>query len=270
MRLISRLALSVSGLLSLMARASNFLLRKWDSFVVVVLTPQEMLERGKRVYGDLALNFSNPRLIAEGLSSWERQALGLSCPDGGKLLVLAGGGGREAIAAAKMGFHVTSVDALAVMTEHGKKNAAKENLTVDFITGDLLDLPDLPDNFDCCLLSDTMYSAIPTPELRIRALAGMQRLLRADGTAIIHFLFDPARKKESLFRFRKFVARLCGGNTSYMPGDEFYSSLHFMRCFTNEAEIISEARGAGLTVAAIRNDGNDSRYALLKKDIAGS
>lgn len=266
MRVISRVVLSVSSVLYFAVKAADWLLKKWDSFIVVIMTPQEMIEFAKRKYGRWVSEYSDSAVINKGLASWEKDALA-ACPAGGRdLLVLAGGGGREAIAAAKMGFRVVSVDAIDEMSERGRENARAEKTEVSFKTSDILEgLTVPPGSFDCCLLSDIMYSSIPTSELRVKLLMNMHRSLRSKGMAVISFVFDSNKKNDPLLKLRRFIIRVLGGNRAYKPGDVFMPSLHFVRYFTEESEIIGEAASAGFIVEAIRDDRDESRYAILRK-----
>ncbi len=258
-------ALAARAGFSFAAKIFNYLLGKWDSFLVVVMTPQEMFARGARSYEKLVPDFSDKEVISQGLSWWEQEALAKPPQDDLSILILAGGGGREAVACARMGYRVTSVDILPEMTKRAVENAARENIKADFITSDFLKIPEYLVNFDRCLLSHAMYSAIPAPDMRVKTLAGMLRALRGGGLAFIHYFFDPGRKTESLFKFRRFLARTLKGNYAYLPGDELISSRYFSRYFTDDTEIAKETAEAGFILKGIKNDGLYARYAVLQK-----
>jgi len=146
-----------------------------------------------------------------------------------------------------------------------KENAHRAGIQIDFRVGDFTNFS-LPDEqFDYCILSNSMYSSIPAKDLRIKTLLRIKNTLKQDGLVMIHFLFNSTRKKDRLFKLRKLLAKIVKGNTGYLPGDEFLPNVHFLRYFNDENEIAEEAKEAGLTVKEIGNESSQTRYAVLSK-----
>ena len=265
MRLISKLSLSVTSLFFAFSGCVNAIANLTSSFIAAIMTPGEMLEYGKRSYDKKVLKFSEDDYIGQGLLTWEKCVVEKYAAKKGSFLVLGSGGGREAIALAKSGFRVTGIDSSKDMVEMAKANAGKAGVDADFSVGDFMEPPLSGGRFDYCMLSCSMYSAIPSRGMRVKVLRAMRDMLKEDGLAIVHFLLDPTRKKERLFKLRKFVAKMTGGNVGYLPGDGFIPGIHFLRDFTDEAEVVGEAEEAGFFVKDMGNDSGRARYAVFAR-----
>ncbi len=61
--------------------------------------------------------------------------------DGGKILILGSGYGRDAVAAAKAGLEVTAIDFSRTAVDAAKKIAANEGVKINFIVDDFFNLP---------------------------------------------------------------------------------------------------------------------------------
>lgn len=267
MRLVSRVSLWISYMLFSVTKFFTAITRFASSFVVAIMTPEEMVKHVKDVYDTNVLAvYGNERYVKSGLFKSEQGIIDTyATRQNGSFLILGSGGGREAIALARMGFRVTAIDNSKDMVAMAANNAAKAGVNVDFRTGDYLEALPRNEIFDYCMLSCYMYSAIPSRRMRVEALAKIRTIVSKNGAIIIHYFFNPERKRERLFKLRRLVARMCRGNTEYLPGDDLMPSLHFLRYFTDEKEIHDEAAAAELSVKEVINDAEEARYAILTK-----
>ena len=240
-----------------------------NSFVVVILTPEEIASYTKQVYQKKTSYFAlctDQDWIDKGLNPSEKDVIEKHAGKSGSFIVLCCGAGREAIPLAKMGFDVIGIDSSAAMIHKAKEFATREGMKVDLLIGDILEMPFLEGGFDYCLLSCFMYSVIPSRTMRVTLLSNILDLLNDGGIAIIHFVIDRNRR-ERLFKLRKSIASIFKGNVSYQTGDDFYPPGHFFRRFLDEQEVIDEVREAGLFVKEILRDqdSHDGIYAVLEK-----
>ena len=248
MRIVSRITFSISRALYFISEKLYRLIAIFDALNVAVLTPEEMAVIGRKVYNRLADSFSTEESIMAGLVDWEREAVERFAAGKGSFLVLGAGGGREAIALAKMGFRVVGIDSSPVMLRVGQQNAERWKAAVDFREGDFLSLDTGDEKFDYCLLSCVMYGSIPSSEMRVRALRHIRKILSDKSILIIHFLLRPKNATDRGKNIKLRVARLVRGNTGYQSGDTFSTALHFMRYFPDDTEVISEVSQAGFRI----------------------
>jgi len=269
MRRIAKAAISSAeafdGIRSRVDKAFFFL----NSFVPVILTPEEIASYTKEVYEKETFPYADEEWIERGLNPSEQQVIERHGGQGGAFLILGCGGGREAIALVKRGFQVTGIDSSEKMIAKAKEVASREGFPlkafqVDFLEGDLPEGP-----FDTCLLTCCMYSVIPSRAMRVRLLSKIQGALGGGGLAIIHFMMARKGRTERLFPFRQWIAKLVQGNLSYQIGDTFHPPGHFFRLFLDEGEVVDEIREAGLRVVEVIKDFHNEggMYAVMEKTV---
>jgi SAM-dependent methyltransferase len=263
MRLAARFSSRLSELFRALPRRFNRLAGFIDSFVVVILRPEELMEQARTAYNIAIRDYSNNGHIGQGLLPWEKLAVDKYARKKGSFLVLGCGGGRDAIALARMGFKVTAIDSLEEMLKAARENASREGVEIDLKPGDFANLSMPGAKFDYCILTDIMYSSIPSSRLRVKALSKIAAVLDEGGVLITHFFFGEKRR-ERLFGLRKLTARLVSGNTEYAPGDQIFS-FGFAHIFSADSEITDEALRAGFAVKEISASFDAGEYAVLQK-----
>ncbi len=97
---------------------------------------------------------------------------------GSQVLDIAGGDGNTAIAAARCGCQVVSLDYVASLQERGRARAASEGFAVEFVEGDAQALPFADATFDAAI---SCVGVMFAPDHR-RAADEMLRVCHADGT----------------------------------------------------------------------------------------
>ncbi len=102
-----------------------------------------------------------------------------------RFLDLGCGRGRHSIQFAKNGFEVNSVDLSSVAVEGLNGWAAKENLRISAVLGNMMNLPFEDNTFDCLLA----YHVISHTDSRgiIKVIAEIKRVLKAGGEFYITF-----------------------------------------------------------------------------------
>ncbi len=101
-----------------------------------------------------------------------------------RILDLACGTGRYSIALARRGFNVTGLDYSNVYIEKAKEKAEKEGVSVEFIQGDMRNLP-YEDEFDCVLCLYTSFGYFEREEDHRRVIEGVHRALKRGGKLLL-------------------------------------------------------------------------------------
>ena len=110
------------------------------------------------------------------------ERLAAHLPTGGDVLEIAPGPGFLAIELARdLRFHVTGLDISKTFVELARKNAAEEQVRVEFRQGNASKMPFPEGSFDF-LVCRAAFKNFSEPE---KALREMRRVLRLDGTALI-------------------------------------------------------------------------------------
>jgi SAM-dependent methyltransferase len=250
-----------------LARFFKKLGRFVSSLALMVMRPDDLVEFGRHTYTQQAGLWGSDEMINKGLHPWEKETLGkLPLTPPGKALVLGLGGGREAIALAKMGFSVTGVDFVPEMIDLARANAAKHGVQLEAQVGELSHLAPPPATFDLIWLSEKMYSCIPTRVRRIDMLKKLYHALHPGGWFACTFSWKPIPEfSPGLDRVRKLFAYLSLGNLWYEPGDTLHGE--FLHHFREEPELSSEfaAGGFELTHPYLINERERRGIALLRR-----
>jgi 2-polyprenyl-3-methyl-5-hydroxy-6-metoxy-1,4-benzoquinol methylase len=211
--------------------------------------------------------YADPAHNLQGLYPWEEEVLRDHFPAGGKILVAAAGGGREAIALARRGHAVTAFDCCPELIGRAAALAQQEGLSVDFrVAPPSRVATGLEVGYDAAILGWTGYSHIPDRARRKDFLQAMAGLLQPQGLLLLSFL----RRAEDTRAFRWFhgVARIVSllRPASRRPelGDTLCES--FDRYFT-DAELRAEIEAAGLEV--LRLVSQPQAYAVARRPGVG-
>ncbi len=223
------------------------------SLVPVFLGPKEISgfirDYYRTVYPEDAVEEWLPD-SAPDLTPWEVKLFDRHNVRSGRMLVLGSGSGRESVALAHRGVRVIGVDTNAAAVRIAHRLARQEGAAVSFHMGIFLDLPYGPASFDFVFLSSNMLSSIPGSTQRQSFLAGLDRVLKTGGLAVVGFLREqrePSRIKRMSWRLYRLLARLPWANHLYQPGDECLAG-HFFHAFQHEAEIRAELARAGARI----------------------
>jgi len=118
----------------------------------------------------------------------EREVAGLremvALPPGGEVLDVACGWGRHSVSLARAGFRVTGLDLSETLLARGRKRAAAAGVEVDFVRGDMREIP-WRGRFDAVL---SLYSSLGyflSDDEDLRVLRGARDALRPDGAFVL-------------------------------------------------------------------------------------
>jgi SAM-dependent methyltransferase len=237
----------------------------------MVMRPDDLVEIGRRYFadGEQVKFWGSDAIVTKGLSPLEKIILEKINLTQGKVLVLGMGGGREAIPLAQMGFAVTGVDYIPEIVEMAKENAAKHGVRLDALVGDFSTMALPPAYFDLVVLSDRMYSSIPTRKSRVAMLKRTYETLKPGGCFFCMFNWNPIPNfSPKVDLMRKIAAYLTLGNLWYEPGDGLLMGCVYVHAFRDEGEVASEFAEGGFELIHLhipREKGDTHGVAILRK-----
>lgn len=241
-----------------------------QSSAVMVMTSEELVEFSRQHYTKLTSIglWNSDDVVAEGLYPRELQLLERIPSRSGQLLLLGVGGGREAIAFARMGFDITGIDFIPEMVKGTLANAARYNIQVKGLIQDIATLDVPAETYDVVWLSAAMYSCLPSSVRRVQMLRRLHRALKPKGYFACEFQWDTSRRfssKSTLLRL--IIAWITLGNRSYEHGDMLLNNVEFIHAFSSENDLRTEFAAGGFDVVwlNIPTDSLGRGEALLQK-----
>ncbi|MGA9754291.1 MAG: class I SAM-dependent methyltransferase [Desulfobaccales bacterium] len=231
------------------------------------MRPKDLVELNRqRYFRPGAIDeWGKEELVADGLHPVEQEMLEGIPLKSGRVLILGVGGGREAIALARMGFEVVGLDFSPEMVAQAQKNAARHSINLKGMVQEFSSLEVPAGSFDLMVLFAAMYSSIPTRRKRIQMLTKINRGLKPGGYFLCQFQFDP--KPHINYRAisaRKIFARLTGGNRDYEVGDVIWGS-EFSHIFQSTDDLRDEFIEAGFEVVSLNISEPGWSGAILRK-----
>jgi SAM-dependent methyltransferase len=227
-----------------------------ESLAVVVMRPDDLVEFNRSIYASPSAiaSWGSESFLAEGLTMGEKDLFAQLPIEHGRLLLLGVGGGRDAIALAKMGFEVVGVDFIQELVAKAEENATRHGVFLQGLVQEISRLEVPPASFDLVLISAAMYSCIPTRERRVEMLTRIKSALKPGGYFLCQFILEPDKRPDSRAELaRKAFALLSGGNRWHEPGDVLRGA-EYMHLFLSEGELRSEFAAAGFAVLHFQSE----------------
>lgn len=222
---------------------------------VIVMRPDDLLEFSRRHYlkPETIEDWTGDRRVHSGLSYLEQPLLHADIPRGGKLLLLGLGGGREAIALAKMGFEVTGVDFVPQMVEAAEAHARKSGIKLATAIQEISRLEMPEETFSVAWLSAAMYSCVPTRKKRVDMLKRILKTLKPGGYFLFEFLWRPGMNSSAkAYKLKKILAGLSFGYREYEKGDMLRFNQEFFHGFATVTELRAELAEAGFELIDVQ------------------
>lgn len=244
-------------------------LKKLLFLPVLFMRPNDLLEFGRQSYARQVRVelWSGKRCIDIGLRDAEKTVLEKIPIKEGQVLVLASGGGRDALSLARAGFDVTLVDFVPKMVERAMENARKSGVKISGLVQDMsrLDVPE--GSYDIVWLFEGMYSSVPTKKRRVEMLKRIRRALKPGGFFVCEFLWKTENRDSlGIYFLKKLIAYLTLGNFLYEKGDVLWVNTQFIHFFSSENETRSELEQGDFEVDYIHVSSNAIRgEALLRR-----
>lgn len=228
--------------------------RLLQSSAIAVMKPADLVEFSRRSYTPLRRveDWGRSELVDEGLYANEEALLARLPARQGRLLLLGGGGGRDAVALARHGFAVTAVDFAPEMLEQARRNAERRGLKIETQVQEISQLALAADSYDVVWLSARLYSCIPTRGRRREFISRIAGCLRPGGQAVIQFHLNPDRAVSSRRNgFIRFLSWATLGYRQIEPGDTLWLQREFIHAFADERELLDEIGAVDFTVVHV-------------------
>ncbi len=161
-----------------------------ESLAVVVMRPADLVDFNRLRYADRAdiSHWGEESLVDQGLSPAEHDLIAQLPIKNGRLLLLGLGGGRDAIALAKIGFEVVGVDFIRDSVAKAEENASRHGVPIQGLVQEFSQLEVPSASFDLALILAAMYSSIPTRERRVEMLQRIKAALKPEGYFLCQFI----------------------------------------------------------------------------------
>lgn len=216
---------------------------------VVVLRPADMVEWARQGYERGSRAYASANDVEKGLTHDERTLWDHVPVPKGRILILGGGGGREAIFFAQQGLQVAVVDFSSQMLEQARASMAQRRFALEGWVGDIacLDVPH--EQYDLVWTSMFLYSAVLTRARRVKMLKRIRNALKPGGVLVVSFHWQPnARHGSKGVWARKVIAWLTLGNTGFENGDILFGTLEFRHAFCAEQDLRTEFDAGGFEI----------------------
>lgn len=251
--------------MKLRIRFSKYLLHLGDflqTLPTVYMKPDDLTEFSRQTYAEKRIidAFSDDTLVESGLSFDETELLKSIPFSQGRLLILGVGGGREAIAFGKMGFHITGVDFIHELVDRAITISLNHNVQINGLVQEISKI-EVPNNsYDIAWLSKGMYSCVPTRARRIEMVQRIYNALRPGGFFLCQFQNNFCDQYPGNGdKFRYFLSRCPLGNQTYEKGDILWAKREFLHIFSSEDEVKKELEEGGVLVKSLIIDSSKIR-----------
>jgi SAM-dependent methyltransferase len=190
--------------------------------------------------------------IAAGLTRREMEMVGRFLTRDDQVLLVGCGAGRDLVALAADGYHVTGVEPARRAVATCRRQLEMRGLTADVIEGFFEDVA-LPRRFDAIVFAGCCYGLIPESQRRIAALRKAVDHLTPRGRILIDYMTEPP-PHPALVRVTRFAAAISGSDWRPENGDVLMAIGSGRPLFNYEhrfepGELESEALAAGLRAA---------------------
>jgi SAM-dependent methyltransferase len=253
-------------------RLAHFMIRLGElicSLPVVILRPADMVEWSRQGYERGSNYFQSANDVDAGLTSDELE-LWKHVPNlSGRVLILGGGGGREAIWFARQGWQVAAMDFSAQMLEQARESMAQHQFPFEGRVGDMAQLETPSESFDLVWISMFLYSSVLNRLRRLEMLHRIWQALKPGGILVISFHWQPGAQHGSKgVLMRKAIAWLTLGNIAFENGDILFGTLEFRHAFDAEQDLHAEFDASGFeTLYLTEFDGMMRGVAVLQKPL---
>lgn len=264
-RVIGRALAASPTVAAVFSRARALMVRAWRPMppgrAPLTIAPPEHIVTGVRAKWAAAGEVAH--LAAESdpaLEPWEQLIFDRFVAPGSRVLVVGCGGGRESLALAERGFHVTGIDFVPALVDEARRRAAACRLAARFETTTVEDLALAQSAaFDAILATTPVYEQTPGRERRVAFLRALRRLTAPGGLVVLCAAWYPDRgPRRAMIDGARWLLRRLGVRAAAEPGDRFtyhvsIASDHATACFYHRfqrpGEIAREIRAAGLAGA---------------------
>jgi hypothetical protein len=241
-------------------KTSSLLQSMYDGIIPPLLGLDRLEAKAVSDYSNADMYVDEEHNVS-GLYLWEIEAIGEQLVPGKHFLVLAAGGGREAIALIKKGIKVDAYECNKLFIDFGNKYFERENLPYKILPTDASKMPDTPAGqvYDYCIVGWSAYCHILRKDDRIQLLKGIRRVV--NGPVLISFVNKPGMNSIKKF-LRKWIPRIPGIKNDI--SDDLSANPSVVWVGFDENSIREEVNEAGYEVDIYKNHRPEYPYAVLR------
>jgi len=265
------LRLASSALLFL-ERAAIRLRRPLDVLRAALYSTQEKDEERTRLYKKRAVQdfTALEENVRSGLTLLEEVLLARHPLEGGKVLVLGCGPGRECLVLARRGCDVTGLDREPGMLERARELARAAGLEIRYVEGEAGDFRVAGGPFDAVVIFSGLYNMCLPRARRLQMLGSAREHLRPGGRVLVTFLSAYQWPGKGPPPAGKHVLEAL--NPEHERGD-LYLLNESIHVFPRDEDVSAEAREASLETVDLFRDqraydrpaGQVRGYAVLRR-----
>ncbi len=223
--------------LQFLKKAYNFLDAILSGFWLGVMS-ENSLDFYNEFHYNRSQKYTDDKYNLSGLFGWERERIEKYFSDAKNILLIAAGGGREAVVLSKMGFEVDSYECNVTLIEYGNAFLQKNGIDykIKYLPGN--SVPDGIKKYDGIIMGWGAYSHIQGKKNRLSFLSKIYPLLHEKAPLMISFLIkDEKGRQEKITKSVSNFFRIFTGRDKTESGDRLMS--YFVHFF-NEEEIKNE------------------------------
>lgn len=189
---------------------TRFLDASFSGFWLGVLS-QKSLDFSDELYYKSTKQYKDDKYNLQGLFEWEKPLIEKHFSNAKNILLIAAGGGREALALSKMGYETDSYECNPALIEYGNSLFQRNGINGQIKYLQRNSVPGEVKKYDGVIIGWGAYSHIPGQKMRLSFLDGLQPFLKEDAPLMISFLWVQKRNRKdkiiknisNFFRFFK-------------------------------------------------------------------
>ena len=196
-----------------------------------------MSEKSLDYSGELSHNrnksYTDDKYNQSGLFEWEKPLINKHFSNVKTILLIAAGGGREALALSKMGYEVDAYECNTSLIEFGNAFLQKNNVNVKIKYLPKNSVPGEVKKYDGIIVGWGAYSLMNGSKKRLSFLEGLYPFLHKNTPLMISFLWMRERgRRDRIIKNVSNFFRIFGKRDKTEPGDRLEPD--FIHFFTEE------------------------------------
>jgi len=216
---------------------TNFLDAAFSGFWLGVMS-EKSLDFSDELYYNRTKSYTDEKYNQSGLFEWEKPMIQKHFSNAKSILLIAAGGGREALALNRMGFEVDSYECNPSLIEYGNALLQKNGIKNKIKYLPRNSVPDEIKKYDGIIIGWGAYSHMSGSRKRHSFLTGLYLLLHKDTRLMISFLYARERsRRDKIVKSLSNFFRIFSKKDKTELGDKLEPD--FIHYFTEE-EIKSE------------------------------
>lgn len=194
---------------------------------------EKSLDYSDELYYNRNKKYTDDKYNETGLFVWEKVAIEKYFTNTKNILLIAAGGGREALALIKMGFEVDSYECNTALIEYGNVLLHRNKIEKKIKYLQKNSVPNEIKKYDGIIIGWGAYSLIRGNKKRLSFLASLYPFLHERTPLMISFLFTgEKRRKEKIIKNVSDFFRIFSKKGKTEPGDRLVPD--FVHYFTEE------------------------------------